>query len=154
MNVFANKTVLVVDDSANMRAIVSHILRALPVRRCLECADAVEALERLRHDEVDAVIVDFRMEPINGCEFVQLLRTAKDSPAPQVPILMISGHTERSRVLAALQAGVSGFLAKPISARTLAERLAAAFEAPIPRAPKAATPTVEDVNEDESLYLL
>ncbi len=146
------KTILVVDDSVHMRTIVSQILRALPVKRVLEAADGVEAFERLRYEEIDAIVLDYRMEPIDGLEFVRMLRTAKDSPAPDIPVLMMTGHTERSRVLAAKEAGVSGFMAKPISARALAERLMVAIEAHPLFAPRLAQPALPSAGD--SMYLL
>jgi CheY-like chemotaxis protein len=148
-----DKTILVVDDSAHMRMIVTQILRALPVKRTVEAGDGIEALERLRHDEIDAVILDYRMEPLDGVEFVSMLRRAKDSPAPKVPVLMMTGHTERSRVLAARDAGVSGFMAKPISARVLAERLLAVMDAAGYIPPTKARRQSEEEGED-NLYLL
>jgi two-component system, chemotaxis family, chemotaxis protein CheY len=150
-----DKTILVVDDSQHMRTIVCQILKALPVRRVIEAGDGIEALERLRHDEVDAVILDYRMEPLDGVELISLVRNAKDSPAPNVPILMMTGHTEKSRVLAAREAGVTSFMAKPISARVLAERLLLAIDkagyAPVK---KTAAPAPVVVEADEDYFML
>jgi two-component system chemotaxis response regulator CheY len=149
------KTILVVDDSVHMRTIVSQVLRALPVKRIVEATDGVDAFERLRSEEIDAIVADYRMQPLDGLEFVRMLRTARDSPAPDIPILMMTGHTERSRVLAAKEAGVSGFIAKPISARVLAERLMAAIEAHPFFAPRYRPPPRRAaVDDDDGTYLL
>lgn len=148
------KTIMVVDDSVHMRTIVSHILRALPVKRVVEATDGVEAFERLRYEEIDAIVLDYRMAPLDGLEFVRMLRTAEDSPAPGIPVLMLTGHTQRSRVVAAKEAGVSGFMAKPISARGLARRLMAAIGAHPHFKPCPPGGAALDATDDDNTYLL
>ena len=78
----------------------------------------------------DFVLTDLSMKPIDGIEFTKLVRTAQDSPNPYVPIVMVTGHTERARVEAARDAGVTEFLAKPITAQNLLLRLAEIVERP------------------------
>jgi len=65
------------------------------------------------------------MELLDGLDFVRLVRTAKDSSNPYVPIIMLSGYTEYGRVIEASDAGMNEFLAKPISAKALYQRFAA-----------------------------
>jgi CheY-like chemotaxis protein len=156
MTIFKNKVIMIVDDSMHMRMIVGQILRALPVKRTVEAAGSVEALERLHYEPVDAIIVDYRMEPLDGVEFVRMLRTAPDSPAPKVPILMMTGHTERSRVLAAREAGVTGFMAKPVSARLLTERLGMVIGNGSYKPPQQAAPPapIEEDSEEDSYFLV
>ena len=72
------------------------------------------------------------MEPLDGLDFVRLVRTAKDSPNPYVPIIMLSGYTEYRRVTEARDAGINEFLAKPISARALYLRFASIIDNPRP----------------------
>jgi len=61
---------------------------------------------------------------------VRLVRTGEDSPNPFVPVIMLTGHTETSRVVEARDAGVNEFLAKPISANGLYRRIRAIIENP------------------------
>ena len=72
----------------------------------------------------DVLIVDWHMEPLDGLDFVRLVRTAKDSANSYVPIIMLTGYTEYRRVTDARDAGVNEFLAKPISAGALYLRFA------------------------------
>ena len=78
------------------------------------------------------IIADWHMEPLDGLDFVRLVRTAKDSPNPYVPIIMLTGHTEYQRVCEARDAGVNEFLAKPISAKALYMRFASIIDNPRP----------------------
>jgi CheY-like chemotaxis protein len=124
------QSILIVDDNQHMRMIVATLLRGLGYARTLEAADGVQAFEMMRTIPVDAVVLDLRMDTLDGIDFVRLLRTARDSPNTEVAVIMMTGHSERSHVVAARDAGVNEFLVKPISARGLAERLASAIHAP------------------------
>jgi len=130
--VLDNINVLVLDDNRHMRTLVQSILHALGVKNIREAGDAAEAFKELMHFHADVIIVDWHMEPLDGIDFVKLVRTAKDSPNPYVPIIMLSGYTEYRRVVAARDAGVNEFLAKPISAKALYQRFAAIIENPRP----------------------
>lgn len=70
------------------------------------------------------------MEPLDGLEFTRLIRTDKNSPNPMVPIILLTGHTEMSRVVEARDTGINEFLAKPISARGLYSRICMIIEDP------------------------
>ncbi len=70
------------------------------------------------------------MKPVDGLEFVREVRTSEKSSNPFVPIIMITGHTEKHRVEAARDAGVTEFIAKPITAQSLFTRIAEIVERP------------------------
>lgn len=124
--------VLVVDDNAHMRAIVVAILRGIGIGVVKEASDGADALEAMRNSIPDLVICDLNMSPVDGLDFAHMVRTAPDSPYPFVPIILMTGHTERSKVAAARDAGVNEVLAKPISARGLLDRIVAVIDRPRP----------------------
>jgi two-component system chemotaxis response regulator CheY len=124
--------VLVVDDNPHMRSIVVAILRGVGIGTVKEASDGADALEVMRAGVPDLVIVDLNMFPIDGLEFTQMIRTAPDSPFPFVPIIMMTGHTERTKVMAARDSGVNELVAKPISAKTLLDRIVAVIDRPRP----------------------
>jgi DNA-binding response OmpR family regulator len=70
------------------------------------------------------VITDWNMPPTSGLELIRRIRQSDDSPDPDVPIIMLTGHTELARVKTARDNGVSSFLAKPMSAESLYKRIA------------------------------
>ncbi len=123
---------LIVDDNKHMRALVKSILHALGVKNCVEATDGADAFKELRHYPADVIICDWSMSPLDGMDFVRLVRTGKDSPNPFVPIIMLTGHTEMNRVMEARDAGVHEFLAKPISAKSLYARVRSIIERPRP----------------------
>lgn len=124
--------VLVVDDNPHMRSIVTAVLKGIGARKVHECADGAEALDALRQWSADVAIVDYHMSPIDGIELTRLVRNAADSPNPYLPIIMLTGYAERSLVMEARDAGVNEFIAKPLSARALVDRLSAVIYKPRP----------------------
>ena len=123
---------LVVDDSSHMRSLVRSVLRGLGAKHIEEATDGADAYARLGTYPADVVICDWQMSPMNGLEFVRLLRTGTDSPNPLVPVILLTAHTEAQRVMEARDAGVTEFLAKPISAQQLCSRIRAVIEHPRP----------------------
>lgn len=121
---------LIVDDNKHMRALVKSILHALGVKNVLEAGDGADAFKELRHFPADVIICDWNMSPLDGLDFVRMVRTASDSPNPFVPIIMLTGHTEMNRVMEARDCGVHEFLAKPISAKKLYSRIRSIIENP------------------------
>jgi len=123
---------LVVDDNAPMRQLIRALARAGGIVNSTEADTAAQAMDILRAMPVDLVIVDWKMRPIDGLSFTRMVRWNNDSPNPYVPILMLTAHTEASRVAAARDAGVTGFLKKPISTRLLFDRIGNALTDPRP----------------------
>jgi CheY-like chemotaxis protein len=99
------------------------MLRALGISQIREATDGADALSMCRDWRPDLIITDYIMDPIDGIEFVRLLRTAKDSPLPYVPVIMITGHTERSTIMRARDVGVNEFIAKPMTTKSLLDRI-------------------------------
>ncbi|MEK7820372.1 MAG: response regulator [Pseudomonadota bacterium] len=123
---------LVVDDNQHMTMLVRRILHALGVRNCEEAFDGADALKVIKHFPADVIICDWEMQPLDGLEFVRMIRTGRDSPNQYVPIIMLTGHTETARVMEARDAGVTEFLAKPVSAKKLYSRIKSVIETPRP----------------------
>jgi two-component system, chemotaxis family, chemotaxis protein CheY len=123
-------TVLVVDDSRHSRVLLIEILRALGVTAILEASDGSEGLKQASVAALDLVITDLSMRPMDGLDFVKLLRRSPDTPNQSVPVIMITGQATAARVNDARDAGVSEFLAKPFNARDVVRRLHQAIERP------------------------
>lgn len=115
--------ILLIEDNQHMRSIVTAILKGSGIRDIRDARDGAEGLEILRQYPADIALVDFNMFPIDGVEFTRMLRNASDSSNPYLPVIMITGHSERSRVVEARDAGVNEFVVKPLTARALLSRI-------------------------------
>ena len=120
---FENLRVLLADDNAHMRAIVGAVLKSIGIKHIRDCKNGAEALAALREWPADVAMVDFRMEPVNGVEFTKLVRNAKDSANIYLPIIMLTGYADRTRVIEARDAGVTELIVKPVTAEALISRI-------------------------------
>ena len=125
-------TVLVVDDNQYMRKVVRNILVSLGVKNILEAPDGTSGLDAIRMFAPDLVILDWEMPMLNGAEVVRIIRAPGVFPVPDVPIIMLSGHVERWRVMEATRLGVNEFLKKPVSGKSLLDRMVTILSRPRP----------------------
>jgi CheY-like chemotaxis protein len=124
--------VLVVDDNQFMRKLVRNLLVNVGVKNVHEAGDGIAGLEAIRSLSPDVVVLDWEMPFLNGAELVRIVRSPGVFPIPDIPIIMLSGHGERWRVVEAARLGVNEFLRKPISAKALLDRLVTILAKPRP----------------------
>ncbi len=122
--------VLVVEDAVHMQTLIKAILHGLGVGEVSLASDGAEGLQILRTRPVDIVFCDIKMDVLDGLEMVRMIRTAKDSPNPHVPIIMLTGRTTMADVVASRNAGATEFLAKPVTAEAIYSRIAYVIEHP------------------------
>ena len=122
--------ILLVDDNHHMRVLLTEILRAIGVREVFEANDGAEALQMIRTHQIDIIMSDLAMQPLDGIDFVRLLRNSPDSPNPMAPVIMITGHSTHKRVNEARDVGVNEFLSKPVTAKGVLDRITRVVENP------------------------
>jgi len=122
--------ILLVDDNHHMRVLLTEILRAIGVRQVFEAADGAEGLQLMRTHQIDIIMTDLAMQPLDGIDFVRLLRNSADSPNPMAPVIMITGHSTHKRVNEARDVGVTEFLSKPVTAKGVLERIGRVVDNP------------------------
>jgi len=115
--------VLVVDDNAYMRKLVRSMLGNLGVKTVFEAGDGIDALEVIRSTSPDVVFLDWEMPLLNGPELVRIVRSPGVFPMPDIPIVMLTAHADRARILHSVKLGVNEVLCKPVSAKALFDRL-------------------------------
>src|SRR5436309_2742485 len=120
---FSKLRFLVIDDNAHMRRIVRTLLHGFGARDVHEAEDGASGLEAFNRHAPDIVLTDWAMPIFDGLELTQMMRQPGANANPYVPIIMLTGHSEKKRVMAARDAGVTEFLAKPISAKALYQRI-------------------------------
>ena len=124
--------VLVVDDNPFMRGIVRNLLANVGVKAVYEAGDGIEALEQIRSVLPHIVILDWEMPLLSGAEVVRIVRSPGVFPMPDIPIIMLTGHGERWRIVEAAKLGVNEFLCKPVSAKSLLQRMVSILANPRP----------------------
>jgi two-component system chemotaxis response regulator CheY len=124
--------VLVVDDEQYMRKVVRTMLLSMGMKIIYEAEDGHAGLESICRHQPDLVIVDWEMPGMDGSTFVRMVRSPRTFPFPDVPIIMLSGHGDRWRVVEAAKLGAHEYLLKPVSTKALHERIAAILTIPRP----------------------
>jgi CheY-like chemotaxis protein len=124
--------VLLVDDDPNMRKVVRTMLAGLGIRQVYEASDGLAGLEAIRALTPDLVIVDWEMPMLDGAQFVRMVRSPNDFPYPDVPIIILTGHGDRWRVVEAAKVGVHEYLLKPVSTKALMDRIVTILAKPRP----------------------
>lgn len=132
--------VMVVDDNAFMRRLLVSTLNCLGITDTLgepDCASAIERLKMSKTDpieaglgEVDLILSDYLMPGVDGNLFLRWIRTGNGVPDRFVPFIMVSGAADRFVVEEARDAGVTEFLAKPYSVKSVADRILAVINNP------------------------
>ncbi|KAI5913824.1 MAG: chemotaxis response regulator CheY [Proteobacteria bacterium] len=117
---------LVVDDFSTMRRIVRNLLKELGYANVDEAEDGAVALQKLNAAPFDFVVTDWNMPNMDG---LTLLQTIRRTPQfKHLPVLMITAEAKKENIIAAAQSGASGYIVKPFTAATLAEKLEKIFE--------------------------
>lgn len=123
--------ILVIDDNPQMRTIVGTVLSAAGVGRLVYAQNGREGLDAMTAYEPDITFVDYEMPKMNGLDFISGVRSL-DSDLKMAPVIMLTGHSDSTRLRAARDRGVTEFLAKPVAARTILSRLQAVITHPRP----------------------
>ena len=124
--------VLIVEDNPHMRKVIRNLLTTIGIKRVSEAADGIEGLEVIRTAAPDVVLLDWEMPLLNGTELVRIVRSPGVFPTPDLPIIVVSAHGERWRVVEAMRLGVNEYLIKPLSAQALHDRLVTIMANPRP----------------------
>jgi two-component system chemotaxis response regulator CheY len=121
-----NIAFLVVDDFPTMRRIVRSLLKELGFSNVEEAEDGQDALNKLKGGGFDFVVADWNMPNLDGMEMLKQIRA--DANLSKLPVLMVTAEAKKENIIAAAQAGASGYVVKPFTAATLDEKLNKIFE--------------------------
>jgi len=125
---FERISLLIADPSKYMRSLLIGLARSYGFRTIYEATDGESALNHMRERHVDIIVTDGPMAPLDGYELTKQIRTSPETPNPFLPVIMVSAHTELGQVKKARDMGVTEFLAKPISAKTLLVRFCSVID--------------------------
>ncbi|MBI1906730.1 MAG: chemotaxis response regulator CheY [Rhodocyclales bacterium] len=118
--------ILVVDDFSTMRRIVRNLLKELGFTNVDEAEDGAVALQKLQTGGFEFVVTDWNMPNMDGLTLLQSIR--KSPHLKHLPVLMITAEAKKENIIAAAQAGASGYIVKPFTAAVLSEKLQKIFE--------------------------
>ncbi len=121
-----NLNVLIVDDQQRMRWTIKEMLRRVGYQNFLEADDGDVAIDKLRYQDVDIVLSDWRMPRMTGVEVLKFIR--EDDQLRALPFIMITAEMNEDIVAEAGEYEVDAYLLKPFTLTTLEEKINEALE--------------------------
>lgn len=125
-------SVLIVEDNSFTRKVNRGLLAHLGIKTIHEAADGVAGLQAIRTFAPDLAIVDWNLPMVSGAELLRMVRSPGTFPLPDIPIIMLTCHGERWRVVESQRLGAHEFLVKPVSCQAILDRIVAIFCKPRP----------------------
>ena len=126
---FQKLKVVVVDDNNHMRTLLLSLLYAFGVKSIAAESNGKAGFATVQSAKPDFVVTDYAMHPVDGVEFVRMIR-ALHTPLAWVPIIMVTGHNERHYIEQARDSGITEILTKPVTAQGLYLRIMEVIERP------------------------
>ncbi len=120
---FPNLTALVVDDNAFMCKMMAEVLKSLGATEVRTADSSTIAFDILNNWLPNVILLDYNMKPMSGIDVAKDIRGRKDDALRRIPMLMISAEVSRQLIVDARDAGIEGFVAKPVTTKTLSDRL-------------------------------
>ncbi|MBL4804362.1 MAG: response regulator [Alphaproteobacteria bacterium] len=127
---FSDVSVLIVEDNQPMVDLLKSLLEAYGITDVHSAKDGDAGFELFKKELPDLILSDWMMKPVDGISFTRRVRNDVSSPNKFVPVILMTGFSEKRRVMQARDAGVTEFLVKPFNARDLYRRIVQIIERP------------------------
>ena len=127
---FRNITVLVVESNKAMFDLTKSVLVAFGVNQIYSAYGFDAGFDMFCRVSPDLVIIDWLEDPKNGLELTKSIRKDEKSPNPFTPVILMTGYSQKKRVLQARDSGITEFLVKPFTAKTLYQKIEQLIEKP------------------------
>ena len=125
-----NIKIVLVEDNKQMLSLLKSVLLSFGVGTVVTSLDGEDAFTKFKTLNPDLVITDWMMSPCDGVKLSRRIRNDPKSPNQYVPIILMTGFSEKTRVISARDSGITEFIVKPFNARDLYKRLYQIIENP------------------------
>lgn len=117
--------ILIVDDQIATRDLIKAILRGTGFTNVAQAENGMMALDLLNKNQFNLIVCDWNMPEMNGLELLKKVRS--DSRFSKIPFIMLTAEAYQESVRAALEAGVTDYIAKPFTAEILLKKISSVF---------------------------
>jgi DNA-binding response OmpR family regulator len=122
-------SILVVDDNQDIRDLISHFLSADGFH-LFTATDGESALNILKRNQIDLVLLDVMMPGISGLDLLREIRANSDKKLRDIPVMMITAKTGTDDIDKALSLGANSYIVKPFRGNAIREKVRAILELP------------------------
>jgi two-component system chemotaxis response regulator CheY len=119
----ASLNILIVDDQASMRQLMTYSLEQLGAKHIIAAKNGAEALDKLKTAKFDMIISDWNMDNIDGLELLKFVRA--NPLISKMPFIMATGNKDKQKVRTAVQSGVNNYVVKPFTVNQLKSKIEA-----------------------------
>jgi CheY-like chemotaxis protein len=116
-------TVLLVDENFSGLDLLTSIVAGLNVGERIRASSAEKAIEAVKAQPIDLILVEAAMSQMDGYDFVHWLRRSGLKPNAYAPVILITGHTPLDKVEKARDCGANYVVTKPLTPLALIERI-------------------------------
>ncbi|PCJ96036.1 MAG: response regulator [Zetaproteobacteria bacterium] len=127
---FQKIKILIIEDNAPMLELLRKILQSFGIGTIITALNGEEGFIKFCQSNPDLVITDWMMAPCDGIALSHKIRNERKSPNQYVPIILMTGFSEKKRVISARDSGITEFLVKPFNTRDLYRRIHQIIERP------------------------
>lgn len=126
---FSRLKVALIDDEPFIRKLIIRILLDIGIKDIVEADDGEDGLKKVRQIRrgLSLIICDLEMPRMDGLAFLKALRADTEVTNPNIPVLVLTGHSNEDNIYDAVQLGIHGFLSKPVSRKALESRIVSAL---------------------------
>jgi len=117
--------ILIIDDEHYTRKVIRTLLTTIGARHIFEADDGFTGIEAIKTVAPDIVLLDWEMRGLDGPGVMRVVRSPETFCYPDVPVIMLTGFSEKSRVFEAIRLGIHEYLLKPVSTNALKARILA-----------------------------
>jgi|GEM_PF-1088397 len=131
---YSSKRFLIVDDETFMLGMIERMLKQCNPGLIMKAGDGEKALRSVKDNftQIDCIIADFNMKPVNGLQLLQAVRLGVNPRIPrEQPFIMLTGHADTDVVKTAMALDVHGYVVKPIAPEKLFQTIDRVFKRPI-----------------------
>ena len=121
-----NMKILIADDFPEVTKVMRYILKNIGFRNIREVYGGKAVLRALKKEKYDLIFCDWSMPDMSGMEVLKKIRS--DDELKDIPFIMVTAEAEKEKILAAIKAGVSNYILKPFTAKTIIETLKKVFD--------------------------
>jgi two-component system, chemotaxis family, chemotaxis protein CheY len=118
--------IIIVDDYEQMRRVMRNCLRELGLTNVIEAENGLEALEKIKNEEIEFIISDLNMPKMDGLELLNQIRSSPE--LNHLPMMLVTAESERNLIIQAIKAGVNNYMVKPFDAEIMAIKIKAIFD--------------------------
>ncbi len=123
-------SVLIVDDQQFYRNLISEICKSIGIFKITTAIDGEDALEALSDCQPTFIICDWVMPQMDGIEFTKKVRALRNEKLRMTPIIMATSNNLVSQISVALETGIDTFALKPVSSKSIFDRIREVIETP------------------------